>query len=139
MSRTERTGERDLTYSHWHRGHWEDGPSGFSVYRDIDGLEYCNSCGEPLLLVETASANGDRLKDHKAMLTLAKKADVPAVLIFYETATGRWCERCGQSFKTVGGLFVRYVWPERTTEHKYTPAEWAEQIDAVHQQHNCHV
>lgn len=134
----ERTGKRDLSYSHWHRGHWDGGPAKSSTYQDIDGLEYCKGCGAPLLLVETAIDNGrDRLKGHRPMLALAKLADVPAVLVFYELGLGKWCEYDGESFITIAKVTVRYVHPERTAEHVMTPEEWAREIDQLHEDHQC--
>jgi hypothetical protein len=138
MTKRELTGRRDLAYSHWHRGHWGDGPGPGSTYQDVDGLEYCHSCGTPLLLKETAHASGDRLKSHKGLLGLAKKTgDVPAVLVFVEPGSVRWCDQCRKPFTTVHRLFIRYVWPERTAEREMTAGEWAVEIDRYHTDHRC--
>ena len=63
MSLKERYGKRDLTYSSWHR---PESISRFLEKRyaynldfiDLDAIEYCHFCKEPLALIELAQDVG---------------------------------------------------------------------------------
>jgi len=98
LSKREITGTRDLAYSHWHRGHWGGHPDASCTYSDVDGLEYCAKCAEPLMLVETAIGDEDTLKEHRAFYRLAERADISAVLVFYERGPLTTCSECGYAF-----------------------------------------
>ncbi len=137
LTKAELTGARDLTYSHWHRGHQSEHPSAACTYSDIDGLEYCSDCGAPLLLVETAIGDESTKKGHKPLFRLAERADVPAVLVFYVLGDLRWCDRCQREFHSVDKLWVRDVWPIRTDTTAFTPDEWADDIERIHAEHQC--
>ena len=88
MTEYERTGLRSLVYSTWHRT-----PS-LSRYLprewahecamvDLDGIEYCRRCWQPVGLVEIARDNGQQHKSTAVMRACANKLDVPALLVFY--------------------------------------------------------
>jgi len=81
MSRQERWGTRDLTYSRWHRTLPDD-----ITYIDLDGVEYCQRCYKILALVETAQDVG---QEYKATTVLRRVAeghkDMPlGILILYK-------------------------------------------------------
>ena len=81
MTRFERTGRRDLTYSSWHRG-IEPYTQSNLPYVDLDAVEYCRKCDEPLALVELAQDVGQEFKATTVMRKLAAKAGLPAYLVF---------------------------------------------------------
>lgn len=137
LSKRELTGNRDLTYSHWHRGHRTGHPDSSCTAADIDMMEYCASCGEPLLLIETAVGNADTLKNHNQLYRLAEQADVPAVLVFYEKGTAEWCGVCRAEYAEPVRLWVRDVWPVRSAAREMAPLEWAAEIEALHADHEC--
>uniref|UniRef100_A0A6M3J283 Uncharacterized protein n=1 Tax=viral metagenome TaxID=1070528 RepID=A0A6M3J283_9ZZZZ len=93
MSLEERTGTRDLLYSGWHR------PSSISRYVskldasllgmiDLDAIEVCTFCKEPLALIETKSSFArERVMTYTA--ALGRRARVPVFLVVYTpTPTG---------------------------------------------------
>ena len=95
MSSRERTGVRDLTYSIWHREHslgryFQDRRAAFiCAMVDIDSLEYCRYCYEPLALIETAQGRRlTRPKDAAATSVLARRASVPAYSAQYTVDDG---------------------------------------------------
>lgn len=83
MTRDERFGERDLTYSRWHRSLEDE-----LTYIDIDACEYCENCREPLALIETAMDVGQSFKATTVMRNLAKLAGIPAFLALYAEFEG---------------------------------------------------
>ena len=80
MSREERTGYRDLTYSKWHRS-LDDS----LTVIDIDWCEYCATCMAPLALIETARYSPGRRKSGVVTRNLAKMAGLPAYTVTFET------------------------------------------------------
>lgn len=123
MSRYERYGTRDLTYSAWHRTL----PDVVTMI-DIDGLEYCRRCRAPLALIETARDVGQSFKSTIVLRELACRAFIPAFLVLYhigEESGGidqfRWCQ----------------IWPQRTDLATATVAEWSHHLVALHDSHRC--
>lgn len=74
MSRQERTGLRDLSFSRWHRSL----PNRCSAL-DIDLVEYCGICSAPLALIETTAGVG--FKPTTVLRALAARAGLPAYLV----------------------------------------------------------
>ena len=79
MSREERTGKRDLTFSQWHRSLPD-----FCTAIDLDFLEYCQQCREPLALIEIAQGHFSIPKPTTVLRMLAVKANIRAYLVMYE-------------------------------------------------------
>jgi hypothetical protein len=86
MGRWERTGIRDLTFSNWHRQIHGD-PLRMV---DVDGLEFCRKCKQPLALIETGLDYGQDSKWTGALAGLARRAGVPAFCLLY-TKSGETC------------------------------------------------
>ena len=80
MSRTERGFNRDWRWSVFHRCM---PPPAYMI--DVDTLECCRYCKEPIYLAEVARDIGQSFKPTTIILNLAKKADIKAFLIFYKT------------------------------------------------------
>lgn len=123
MSKDERYGVRDLTYSRWHRTlddslHWID----------LDAVEYCSLCKEPLVLIELAHDIGQTFKATTVMTRLATRADLPAFLVFYlAAADGDGITR----------LRVRRVWPPDDTEFVMSPQEYEWWLSTFRGAHRC--
>jgi hypothetical protein len=90
VSRDERYGTRDLTFSRWHRYALPDRVTAI----DLDMIEYCRRCRMPLCLIETARDVGQEAKPTLVMERLATVANVVAVCILY-TPSGECCCRSG--------------------------------------------
>ncbi len=98
MSRHERYGTRDLTFSRWHRTLSND-----ATCIDLDFCEYCNHCKKPLALIETARDVGQAFKPTTILRELAKQADIPAWLILYTIRE--------DSPHGIGSCKIKSVWP----------------------------
>jgi hypothetical protein len=117
--RWERTGKRDLTYSLWHRTLGDD----ISMI-DIDSVEYCNRCLEPLALIETAIDTGQ----HKyAYITrrLAEKLGVPAFIVLYRLRG-----------KKIVSFRVIMIYPEYWVQ-EFTPDQFGYYLTQLHTRHKC--
>ena len=132
MSDTERLGWRDLAYSAWHR------PASTSRFLgleratqlgmiDLDDVEYCRRCSEPLALIETAFDVGHGLKATTVMRRLARRCQLPAVLALYAK----------DGADDISGFRVRSVEPAGTRLVPVTPAAFAEGLWRLRQRHSC--
>ncbi len=81
MSRQERYGTRDQTYSRWQR----DLPYDKLTWIDLDCLQYCwvKECGLVLHLIELAQDVGQSFKATTVLRQLAKQSGIGASLVFY--------------------------------------------------------
>jgi pyruvate-formate lyase-activating enzyme len=122
MTRTERFGTRDLTYSRWHRTLADDLP-----YIDLDAIEYCQGCREALLLIELALDVGQSVKATTVLRKLATRAEVPALLAFYSVENG-----------VVTGFRVRGVAPHYEQRDRLMgPGEFAVRLRQLRDRHTC--
>lgn len=97
MSREERTGQRDLGFSQWHRRTFPDNADMI----DIDSQGVCpeKNCRTPLWVIETYQ--GDRPKATSILAAFARKAMVPGLLVNY------WNDNQGQ----LDDLKAFMIWP----------------------------
>lgn len=129
MSHEERTGQRDLTYSRWHRPAQISRLIGRRVAAllttiDIDFCEACNSCNEPVALIETQHSDGP---PKRAPITqkLAKRAGLPAYSVSYRT--DEWGE--------IVNFAVRQIQPPSADVQTMLPqvyAYWLWSLRAAH-------
>lgn len=132
MSQEERTGERDLTYSRWHR---RDSTSRYMpvwaakrlTYIDLDGIEVCWHCGDILALIETAVDQGNSDKATTIMRRLAERAKVPSYLVYYQKS---------RSGDDVTRIRTRRVSPTYSPWRSMRPSEWAAFL--VRLREDCH-
>ena len=122
MSSEERYGTRDLSYSAWHRKQGYDLP-----YIDIDGVEYCRACNEPLALIETAQDVGQKRKATTVTCRLAERAGLPAYLVFYSP---------GDHAK-VTKFRVAQVWPTREEPRVMTVMRYKAMLRELRAEHTC--
>ena len=125
MSRQERYGTRDLTFSQWHRTLSDD-----ATCIDLDLLEYCRRCRQPLAFLELARDVGQAFKPTTVLERLAKKAEVPAFLIMYELLSQT-------NTTTIGDCRVRRVYPDPTGFKILTITEVGRWIESIHERHKC--
>ena len=131
--RHERNHYRDLRYSLWHRAasmerYLQGWQAASLTYLDIDGIEHCAKCNDPLALVETAhwTGIGDApVKNTIPMERLAAKYEVPAYLVFYECKYG-----------TEPTHFRVRRLPDGTM-WDYAPGEWADVLWELRENHRC--
>jgi len=125
MSQQERYGERDLTYSKWHRP--PNLPDDIS-YIDIDSCEYCDRCKEPLALVELAQDVGQPFKPTTVTVNLARKADRPAWLVLYTKS---------DKGDQIVSMRVKQMYPSQTIFVKAIPQQWKNRLIRLHREHKC--
>lgn len=123
MALRERFGERDLTYSRWHRS-----LDPRLHFIDIDSVEYCHRCKQPLVLIELAKDIGQRNKATTVLQRLAAMANLPAYLVFYLAA---------EDGSGVVRLRVRQVWPAYGEEVMMTPEEYERWLWGFRLAHTC--
>lgn len=134
MSRYERTGVRDLTYSKFHR--YALGPSAAMI--DLDAVDYCPRCRAILAMFELARDTG-RAKPVSVLPVLARQLSVRAGVLLY-TASAlpclctpdhvvAWCEHGISSFR------VEWLHPEHRWE-RYDSREFAQRLARLHEHHD---
>ncbi len=68
-------------YSDWHRKY--DG----IAYIDVDSVECCMYCYEPLAIIETCYDKGQEWKATTLSKIIAKRLNIPCFLVFYKELT----------------------------------------------------
>ena len=131
--RHERYHTRDLAYSAWHRAdsirrYVGDAWANELTYIDIDGLEYCRACREPLCLIELARDVGQTDKTTRVLVKLGERADLPVVLALYSTNGG-----------DITGFRVKRRRPdgERAWRHM-SAGEFAAMLVELREGHTCY-
>lgn len=134
MSRDERYGTRDLTFSRWHRYALADRVTAI----DLDMIEYCQRCRMPLCLIETARDIGQPGKSTIVMAELARAANVIAICVLYTPAGECTCQRnrrtpgCHHGIEEVR---FRRVYPVDEPFEKQQAWELAAWLTLLHDNH----
>lgn len=138
MSRYERLGTRDLTFSNWHRQ-----LSDRVTMIDLDALEYCRRCRMPLALIETAYDKGQE-KATIVLERLAQTANVPAFCVLW-TPSDDQCLTPGQKCDVAGcahgiaAFRFRRVFPDRTGWTQTEPKHFGAWLTRLHDSHELTV
>ena len=69
-------------YNDWHRARKEK-----IAMIDIDSVEVCPDCYEPLAILETCYDKGQKYKATSLVKTLASRLNIPLFLVFYKKLT----------------------------------------------------
>lgn len=139
MTQEERTGERDLTYSAWHR---RDSIKRFVgaekaqllAMIDIDVVlfvEYDDSTKEPVCLIEIARDTGQSIKPSTVTRKLAEKAKLPAYTLLY-TPSKNTKNPADNSVYDIEKFRIKMICPEETDLMPYSPSEWAHELIEIH-------
>lgn len=129
MSQRERTGQRDLTYSRWHRQESTRRFLGVSIAAkltaiDIDWCEACAFCSTPLALIET-QRSGAAPKSARITRELAYRADLAAYSVSYAV----------DSDGEISAFRVQSIHPESDLVQEMSPFDYAGWLWALRQQH----
>ncbi len=137
---TERTYWRDLSYHLFHRAesigrYLPPGSANTLAMQDVDSLEYCYYCHRPLALIEVKK--GDARKCFtQPLVALARAADVPAYLVFYDIAcrdNPAYVDRKNLDGRAVPDIDWFTVKPLPTGESRdYTPQGYAYWLAEIH-------
>lgn len=138
MSQEERHGERDGTYSAWHRRNSTRRFVGIEQAQllgmiDLDAslwVEYDDGDKEPLALIETAEDIGQQYKTATVTTKLAERAHLPAWVLLYRKADGpnpadpRWPD--------IASFRAKRLCPNAESNWTtYTPDAWAKRLVAI--------
>ena len=130
MSMHERYGKRSLVYSRWHRTECSGLPFECSCI-DLDMLEFCKLCRQPLMLCETAIYVGQTYKPTTVLEALAKICQVPAFLIFVANKSATYFDDVDK----LDRFIIRKVWPDPTDFATLTLQQWTDRIKKCHEDH----
>ena len=134
MSQEERYGDRDGTYSAWHRKNSTKRYVGIEHAQllamiDVDvclWVEYDDGTKDPVLLVETARDVGQEWKPSIVTQRLAERACVPAVCLLYtpaddpNPADDRWPD--------IKAFRARMIQPYQPNWLRLSPEQWAKAL-----------
>ena len=133
MAQEEKTGQRDMTYSNWHRQ--PNLPRHLS-WVDIDACEYCEECKTPLALIELALDKGQAHKTATVTRNLAKMAGVPAYVSLYLLG-----EEMVQNGKLWHLEIVRFrmqqIAPIYSEFKIVTPQQYINFLEVLRKRHKC--
>lgn len=93
---------------------------------DIDDVEYCRWCSEPLALIELAQDVGQGHKCAKVTANLADLATRPAYRCFYAISQG-----------DIVQFRVAPLTMNGDREYTMSPAEYARFLLGFHERHDC--
>lgn len=153
MSRTEKYGTRSIAWSIFHRSM---PPPAYMI--DMDYIECCRYCKQPLIIGELARDIGQTFKPTTILLKIAQRASIHGILIFYNEdlilekvrdITGldsqiniptltkdelaylwRHFSQCERP------LFrVKHIFPTRINDEVFTAKEYFEFLERIHQDH----
>lgn len=120
MSREERTGRRDLTYSAWHRDAFpNNGSTNDGTMIDLDDVEYCCRCRMVLAVIEvarTSARSTPYLKPALVTMDLARRLNVPGFVLQYRTSAPCTCEAqlaADCPGHDIEAFYVERLWPSR--------------------------
>ena len=119
--RHEITDDRDRTYSRWHRRF--DGEYRFI---DVDHVEYCPYCNEPLALIETAIDNGQTHKCSTVTTILARKMGLPSFVVLYLPV----------GYDDIHTFRVKKTNPSEDVFYELKPEEYLDLLTRLHVKHN---
>jgi hypothetical protein len=142
MAQEERTGQRNLSYSLWHR---EISMSRFvgqkeahnMHYYDIDGVESCYINGKcyPLFFKETAyyTKNPNFNKKPGVCLGTAELSNRPCFVVLYKLSKEKILKATlgnGDVIEMpdIEELFVKQFYPMESKWKRYAPEEWAKEL-----------
>lgn len=134
MTQEEKTGERDLIYSAWHRRLSTQRFIGIENAQllamiDIDIIlyvEYEDATKEPICLIETARDIGQPIKPATVTKRLAEKAKIYAFTVLYTPSDTK--NPADKRWDDIEKFRVKMLYPKETTWKVFSPKEWAEKL-----------
>jgi len=89
---------------------------------DIDLVEVCSKCYQPLLLIEHAYDKGQTYKNCTATMKLARQSKIPAMLVFY---------------KDMKTFRVKKLYPSMENERTVQASTLIRYLKKLHNLHKC--
>ena len=95
---------------------------------DVDSVEVCPHCTEPLAFIEHAKDVGQKFKAYKLTKLIADKFEVPGFLVFYTL---------NESNKIIK-LRIKRISPSvGMTRNNVKPKEWFKYLKELQDEHGC--
>jgi hypothetical protein len=107
-------------FSEFHRKH--DGISGI----DLDFVETCPRCKEPLAFFETAFDKGQTFKATTTTEWIARKCGKPSFLVFYKP---------GEKMDEIEVFRVQILTPEKSEQYFMRPEEFINMLRGLQSKH----
>ena len=109
------------SYNDWHRQY-----EGIAMI-DVDSVECCPQCYEPLAMIETCYDKGQKWKSCTLLKTLASRLQIPSFLVFYK--------KVGQ-----GSLAFRIkrLWLSNAEFELMNEDEWVRELYQLQHEHKQH-
>jgi len=109
--------DKDL-YSKWHRKY-----DGIAMI-DVDSIEVCPRCYEPLAILENCYDRGQRFKATTLVSTLASRLRIPSFLVFYKDV--------GQGSLT---FRIKRLWLSNAEYELMNEEEWVNVLYEIQEEH----
>jgi len=106
-------------YNDWHRKY-----DGIAMI-DIDSVECCQHCYEPLAIIETCYDKGQKYKSTTLSKIIAKRLNIPCWLVFYKEST--------QGTLT---FRIKRVRSSKTEFELMTELKWYQVLRSLHDHHH---
>ena len=105
-------------YSDWHRKY--DG----IAYIDIDSVECCTDCYEPLAIIETCYDKDQKYKSVTLSKIIAERLNIPCFLVFYKELTPS-----SLTFR------VKRIRSSQTEFRRLSEDQWVKILRSLHDHH----
>ena len=108
-------------YNDWHRKH-----EGIAMI-DVDSVECCAYCNEPLAIIETCYDKNQKYKSVTLSKIIAKRLNIPCFLVFYKEL-----DQHTLTFR------IKRVRSSKTELKRMNEDEWLSILRSLHDHHSKH-
>ena len=105
-------------YNDWHRKY-----DGIAMI-DVDSIEVCPRCYEPLAILETCYDKGQKYKATNLVKTLASRLNIPCFLVFYKECTPTSLE-----------FRIKRIRSSKTEFQHMNEQQWVDVLLSLHDHH----
>ena len=107
------------SYNDWHRQY-----DGGIAMIDVDSVECCPNCYEPLAMIETCYDKGQKFKSTTMLKIIASRLQIPSFLVFYkQVAQGSLTFR------------IKRLWLSNAEFELMNEDEWVRELYQLQHQH----
>ena len=107
------------SYNDWHRQY-----DGGIAMIDVDSVECCPNCYEPLAMIETCYDKGQKFKSTTMLKIIASRLQIPSFLVFYkQVAQGSLTFR------------IKRLWLSNAQFELMNEDEWVRELYQLQHQH----
>ena len=94
---------------------------------DVDSVECCPQCYEPLAMIETCYDKGQKYKSTTLLKTLASRLQIPSFLVFYKKVA-----QDSLSFR------IKRLWLSNAEFELMNEDEWVRELYELQHEHKQH-